>query len=488
MTACSVNYDKLTNDELAVIKLHCDESLLYFTRFWYRVLRGNKFIINWHHEDICKELENIQNYKWQFLGINIPPRFSKTELAAVNFIARGVGMNPSSNWLYITASDELRSETSIRIRDIVSHPYFKKMYGVELKKDQQGKNLWRTNKGGGLKTATIFGQITGFGAGQMVDHSDEIAEYIRDFEGCIVLDDVNKTDDAAVMNATNDKVVRVIGNTVLSRKNSSDTPIINIQQRAGMEDATVYFSELFSGSDKYKNMVYPVIINGESLWPWKMPMDEIDKLKNNPKTAPTFETQYMQNPMPLEGLVYPNKFKTYNELPKEIIKEDGKDIEKLVGWCIGIIDSADKGNDNFSAPILQIVGDRMYLKDVIFNKNELITQEPIVKAKTAEHNVIKWVVETNHAGNYFSGRLRALLKNTDIFGQWSSTNKMARILMNSGFLSRYLFVPEEPSYEMQQFLNECYRLLKTSTKKDDAPDSLSIGSSHLEKHYGIFNQ
>lgn len=481
-----MDFDNLSDEEIAVAKLHCDESLLFFTRFWYRILRGNKFIINWHHADICSDLERVQNYELEFLGINIPPRFSKTELAAVNFIARGVGMNPTSNWLYITASDELRSETSVRIRDIVSHPVFKRMYGVEMKPDQTGKNLWRTKNGGGLKTATIFGQITGFGAGQMIDHDKELSDFIRQFEGCIVLDDINKTDDAAVLNATNAKVARVIGNTILSRKNSSDTPIINIQQRAGTEDSTAYFMDIFKDNVKAKHLVYPVIYDEKPLWEWKMPMDKIEALRNNPKTKHSFESQYMQNPMPLEGLMYPDKFKTYSELPKEMVNENGKEIERLQGWAFGIVDPADKGNDNLAAPILQIVGDRMYLKDAIFNKNELITQEDPIKAKTKDNNIIKWLIETNHAGNYFSGRLRRLMPNVEIFGQWSSTNKMSRIIANAGMLSRYLYVPENPSGEMIAFLNECYRLQKTSNKLDDAPDALSAGVAHLEKYYHLF--
>jgi hypothetical protein len=483
-----MDFDNLTNDEISVARYNCDKSLLYFTRFWFRLLRGSKFIVNWHHGDICEQLERVQNYELEYLGINIPPRFSKTELAGVNFIARGIGMNPSGNYLYITASDELRSETSIRIRDIVSHSVFNRMYGVEMKADQKGKNLWRTKQGGGLKTATVSGQITGFGAGQMIDHSKELEDYIREFEGCIVLDDLNKTDDAEMLNANNTKVARVIGNTILSRVNSPDTPIINIQQRAGTEDATEYFNELYRDNDKAVNLVYPIIYKGKSLWPWKFPMKKIEDLKNNPKTSHTFETQYMQNPLPLEGLVYPNKFQTYKELPKEIIQEDGKDVVRLLGWCLGIVDSADKGADHFSAPILQIVGNRMYLKDVVFNTDELITQEDKIVQKTKQNNVIKWVIETNHAGNYFSGRVRKLLPDIEVFGQWSSTNKMGRILVSAGFLNKYLFVPKNPNHEMSLFLNECYKLLKTSTKKDDAPDSLSIGVAHLEKYYGIFNE
>lgn len=476
----------MTSEEIKTLKVaraKCDNDLLFFTRYFFKRLRGSKFITNWHHKDICKELDDIENYKLKFLNISIAPRMSKTELAGVNFIARGIGKNPASNWLYITAADDLRAETSIRIRDIVTDDHFKFMYGVELKKDQNSKNLWRTKQGGGVKTATIFGQITGFGAGQMIEIDPDLDEFLRDFEGCIVIDDINKTDDSEKLNANNEKVLRTIANTVLSRVNSPDTPIINIQQRAGMEDATSFFMELYEDDPRAKFLIYPIIRNGDSLWPWKMPMDEIMKIKNHPKTKHVFETQYMQNPMPSEGLMYPNKFKTYKELPTDL---EG-DEQVLSGWTFGVIDTADKGKDHFAAAIFQIVGNRMYLKDVVFDTQELITHEPIIVSKTKQHKVRKWVVETNSAGNYFTGRLRKLLPGITVFGQWSSSNKMDRILSNAGFLNEYLYVPENPVGEMDKFLQQCYRLLKTSKDKDDAPDCLSLGSAHLEKHYRLFD-
>ena len=470
---------------LKVAKVKCDKSLLFFTRYFFKKLKNQKFILNWHHEEICKELEKVARYETIFLNINIPPRSSKTELT-VNFIAQNLGKNPKGNYLYITASDDLRSETSVKIRDIITSPEYKSMYGIELKVDQNAKNLWRTKQGGGLKTATISGQITGFGAGQMIDHNKDLEDYIRNFEGCIILDDINKIADSSSLNENNNKVNLRIFDTVFSRTNSQDTPIINIQQRAGIEDATYRLLKYYDGKEKVVNLVMPIIYpDGKLLWEWKFPLHKVEDFRTNPETSHMFQTQFMQNPMPLEGLVYPNKFKTYKELPKEIVNENGKDIVRLQGWCLGVIDSADKGDDHFAAPIIQVVGNRMYLKDVVFNKNELISQEPEVQAKTKEN---KWVIETNHAGNYFSGRIRTLLPDIDVFGQWSSTNKMGRILMNAGFLNKYLYVPENPTNEMFYFLDQCYRLMKTSTKKDDAPDSLSLCSAHLEKFYRIFNE
>ena len=109
-------------------------------------------------------------------------------------------------------------------------------------------------------------------------------------------------------------------------------------------------------------------------------------------------------------------------------------------------------------------------------------------AKTKEYSIVNWVVETNREGGYLSGRIRKILPNVDVHGQWNSGNKMDRIIMQAGFLNRYLYVPENPTNEMHLFLDQCYRLMKTSTKKDDAPDSLSLCSAHLEKFYRIFNE
>ena len=70
-------------NKIKVARVKCDKSLLFFTRYYFKRLRGIKFICNWHHKDICEELHKIQNYELEFLNISIPPRMSKTEIAGV---------------------------------------------------------------------------------------------------------------------------------------------------------------------------------------------------------------------------------------------------------------------------------------------------------------------------------------------------------------------------------------------------------------------
>lgn len=483
-----MDFNNLSRSDLVAARIKCDESLLFFTRFWFRVLKGQKFIVNWHHEEICKDLEALERYELELLNINIPPRFSKTELAAVNFIARGIGMNPSSNWLYITASDELRSQTSVSIRDIVTHPYFRIMYGVELKKDQNAKNLWRTNTGGGLKTATIFGQITGFGAGQMVEHNTDLEEFIRDFEGCIIMDDINKTDDSEVQNANNDKVSRVFFNTVLSRKNSSDTPIINIQQRAGHTDMTGQLQDHFKDNTKAKFLVLPVIIDGVPLWEWKHNLEDIEELRTSPKTAHVFETQYMQNPyIDKEGYVF------YHE---DLITFDEARIEKIIkagdyqGVCM-FVDVADTGEDTHSGPIGYLIGDLVYIVDVLFTQEPTSINTPMTAAKIKEHGVDYTRIETNGVGAMYINSLRPLVPEKHmILSVKAKSHKHTRILTAELGIKKFFRFKKnhDPESQYGKFMKQLTNYKRDeSVKKDDAPDSLTGLYKMFNSFYSVWN-
>lgn len=462
--------NKLSREQLAIIRVKCDRDLLYFTRLFHFALKGTKFILNSHHEVIAQNLSKIENYELELLNINIPPRFSKTLLCAVNFIARGIGMNPLSNWLYITASDELRSQTSVEIRDIVTHPLFKALYGVELKKDQNGKNLWRTKEGGGLKTATIFGQITGFGAGIMRDNND-LLNYIESFDGCIVIDDANKTDDSETENANNEKVHRVFFNTILSRKNTANTPIINIQQRAGLTDLTAKLKEHYGEDEKAMFLVMPVIRDGIPLWEWKHDLEAIEKLRTSPLTSHTFETQYMQNPLPKHGVMFikdeMNFFKI-NDIDPEMVQSR-----------IGNIDVADTGKDYYSFPSGVLIGERFYVTEWLYTAESTEYTRPRTASIANNTKIHHLGIESNNMGLEFARRLKTeLTAFTNLYPKPAPNNqsKLTRIINKAEFIRKYFVfrsdVKEGSDYK--KALDHLFRFMKDgSFKIDDAPDSLA---------------
>ena len=475
------NPDNLTREQIAELRVECDEDLLYFTRLFYRLLRGSKFIVSEHHEELARHFKYAEEYKIKLLNINIPPRHSKTELA-LNFIARGIGRNQSSNWLYISASDELRAEASTRIRDIVTHPLYSAMYGLDMKKDQNSKNLWRTTKGGGLKTATIFGQVTGFGAGQMTEagFNGNTLELIRTFEGCQVWDDLNKTEDSASENANNDKVSRVIFNTLLSRENSHDTPIIHIQQRTGMSDATASLMEHYGlENDAYRFVVMPIIKeNGLPLWASKFPLSKIQELKESPKTAHVFESQYMQNPTPSDEVIFPD-----NELRKFTMKElNNQNIE----YRCGAIDVADEGVDYLSFPMGVLIGNTFYVTDWLFTNENTEYSVPKSASLIKHHNLDVTICESNNHGMQFIRELKGHT-NAYVSGVHNSANKHSRIVQQSTTIrTRFAFrsdVEAGSDYHKAMTQLTRYAKKKGSANKDDAPDSLALLSSVLRASF-----
>lgn len=462
---------ELTRSQLILARKKCDNSLAFFTKFFFKELRGSKFITNDHHDVLFQHFDDVSNYKVKLLNINIPPRHSKTEIA-LNFIARGIGMNPSANWLYISASDELRSEASVRIRDIVTHPYFKIMYGTELKQDQNSKNLWKTTEGGGIKTATIFGQVLGFGAGQMTEagFNKEDADYIRKFEGCSIWDDINKADDSQSENANNDKVSRVMFNTLFSRENSADTPRIHIQQRTGMSDATAALMEHHGTENPlYRFVIMPIIkADGTPLWKAKMPMHKILELKESWKTKHVFETQYMQNPMPMEGVMFIRSEMSFFGI-------DELD-EAAVSVKAGSIDPAN-GGDRYSFPSGSIVGNQIFITDWLYSKEKL----PTTKAQSVSiinGNKIDCVsMETNSFGvEVFQDVKSKVSKHTAMYGKYATTNKLNRITVKAEFITKHFVfrndVKEGSDYDLA--MKDMYRYMQDgSYKKDDGVDSLA---------------
>ncbi len=178
--------------------------------------------------------------------------------------------------------------------------------------------------------------------------------------------------------------------------------------------------------------------------------------------------------------------KTYKEIPKITVNENGVDVVRDQGRVIAFADTADEGMDYFAMPIARVIGNSVYLFDCIFDQHDLTIQEGQVSAKVKQHKIRKIVIETNNAGAYFRRRLIELNRSLETYGQWSKANKMSRILSMAGIIKLHFYFPENPSPVMRQFMNQVYKLKKTARKEDDAADSLAGLAHHLELIYNIF--
>jgi len=278
----------LTNED-KVLKVMCEKDLLFFTRYIYKENHRRNFIVAPHFVLIANKLMDVINGKTKRLIINIPPRYGKTELAVKNFIAYGLAINPSAKFIHLSYSDDLALDNSSQAKEYVESDAFQKFWEMKLKKDAQGKKKWFNEYGGGVYATASGGAITGFGAG--------VSESAK-FSGAIIIDDPLKPDDASSevkRKAVNER----FNNTIRSRVNDRNTPIIVIMQRLHEEDMSGFLLNGGSG-EEWEHLCLPALNeNNEPLYPDKHTFEELEQIRQANRY--NFAGQYMQQPAPDEG-------------------------------------------------------------------------------------------------------------------------------------------------------------------------------------------
>lgn len=261
----------------------------FFVRRMFAARRGFRWAHNWHHAAICDALTRVFEGKTKRLIINIPPRYSKTEIAVVNWIAWALGHYPDAEFIHTSYSATLATTNAFAAKLLVSSEEYREIFPrVDVRDDAKAKAHWRTTEGGVVYAQGSGGTITGFGAGKMRPG----------FGGAIIIDDPHKADEAR-SETMRRNVIDWFGNTLESRKNSPETPIILIMQRLHESDLAGFLLAGGNG-EAWENVVLPAIgDDGEALWPAK---HSIETLRTMERANPyVFAGQYMQRPAPIAG-------------------------------------------------------------------------------------------------------------------------------------------------------------------------------------------
>jgi predicted phage terminase large subunit-like protein len=315
-------------------RLVLEDSLLDFTRYTFKRRNGVPFIVSQHHEIICNELQALVDGQsvsnvgeeglTELLIINMPPRYGKTELAVINFIAWCLARNPAAKFIHLSYADKLAMDNSSQVRELMKHEAYRDLWDIDWKLDADAKGLWKTNSGGGMMASPAGGTITGFGAG-----STTLGSYGKAFGGAIVIDDPLKPDDAR-SDVERSNVNERLVNTIMSRRNSRETPIILIMQRLHEEDMTGFALSGKSGLRVRHVKLAAILPNGTPLWPHKHTLDELERIK---VASPyTFSGQYQQEPAPEEGIYFKrDMFREYDTRPEYLAHYGASDFAVTEG-------------------------------------------------------------------------------------------------------------------------------------------------------------
>lgn len=308
MTIASLTQDQQKAAELAVLRGLCLADHLFFSRYFFKIREGVKFRVNWHHKAVSQALQDVIDGKIKRLIINVPPGSSKTELAVINFMARGLAINPRARFLHLSYSSELAELNSAKAKELILSQEYQELFPLPIKSDSNARGRWNVVDSdgvsiGGCYATSTLGQVTGFRAGHMAEG----------FQGAIIIDDPLKPVDS-LSKTKRDAVNNAYINTVQSRKASPDTPVIIIMQRLADEDLTGFLLAGGDGKEWHHVKIPAIDESGDSYWPEKEPIDSLLQLKE--KGNFTFAGQYQQEPYVLGGEIIKGEwFGRYAELP-----------------------------------------------------------------------------------------------------------------------------------------------------------------------------
>lgn len=482
---------------LELLRLEMLTSFEKYTKAMFKAQYKRSFIVAEHHKKIFQALQNVVDGKCKRLIINMPPRYGKTETAIKSFISWCFALNPKCRFLHLSYSDMLVKDNSDTIRGIMKEGLYKSLFPKSaLESDKSSATRWKTAAGGELYAVSTQGQVTGFGAGNVDVTEDELTQMTTAgdalslddninnvlegigartnvFQGAILIDDPMKPEDAE-SDIVRERINLRFENTIRNRTNSRNTPIIIIMQRLHEHDLCGYLQEI--EPDEWTVLSLPAIQVGEdgtehALWPMKHTLDELHRMRDiNPLV---FDTQYMQDPTPKEGLMYADGFRTYSRdnLPT------GHNAQNRWNYT----DTADTGSDSLCSICFIDTPEFVYVTDVLFTDASMEITESQTAELLTRNNTVWSLVESNNGGRAFARNvkriLRATLRNFRVaVSSFTQTqNKASRIYANSACCMNDILFPEGWERKWPKFYAALTGYRKDNKKKqhDDAPDCLT---------------
>lgn len=247
------NFDLWSPNEKRMLRYMLEHDGIQFMRYFFKLREGNKLLLNWHHLVIEYVLQAVFDGHINRLIVNIAPGYTKTEQVVLNFISRGLAINPRSKYIHTSYSGDLAQENSSKIKETVESNEFQELWPMGTRTDKKGKKRWYNDKGGGMMATASGGQITGFRAGRMEEG----------FTGAFVNDDPVKPDDA-YSNVKRNAINNRFNNTMRSRLAVEEVPMVNIMQRIHEDDLTGYLLRGGSG-DMWHHLCIPTHLTEEVL-------------------------------------------------------------------------------------------------------------------------------------------------------------------------------------------------------------------------------
>lgn len=457
----------MTKAEMArmmAIRDLCHNDFYFYSRYFFKLRHGFKWLRASHHHKICDAMTRVYRGECKRLIINIPPRYSKTELVVVCFTSWAFGKHPDCEFIHTSYSATLAVNNSQLSREIIESKEYSDIFPqTRIRKDYRGRKDWRTTEGGVFYATGDQGTITGYGAGK----------HRSGFSGALIIDDPHKADEAR-SSIRRKAVINRFQNTLESRLNSPETPIVLIMQRLHTEDLTGW---LLSGGngEQWEHLCLPALAPYEegselrALWPAKHSKRKLDQM--NAANAYVFACQYQQRPYVLGGNIIRGAWFKLYALPPRIM------YRAIYG------DTAQKAEEANDYTVFQCWGygedNRIYLLDQVKGKWESPDLKKRCVAFWNKHKAIMRMgtlralkIEDKSSG---TGLIQDLGKESGIpiIGIPRSRDKYSRVLDVCDYIKAgHVCLPEGAPF-LSDFIGECEEFTADdSHAHDDQVDAM----------------
>jgi len=154
-------------------------------------------------------------------------------------------------------------------------------------------------------------------------------------------------------------------------------------------------------------------------------------------------------------------------------------IDNVEG-VLGAIDVADEGMDYLSNPVCKIIGDRIYVTDWIFTRENTDYTIPACSTLARQQRIDYLAIETNNHGSVFLKEVQKNIVGTSIIPVYQQSKKHSRIIQNAHTVRQFFVFRND--YKAGSDYDLAMKQMLSYTKDgkaphDDAPDSIALLSS-----------
>ena len=284
----------MADDAETVDALLCSDFKSFLRMVFLTLNPDREYMSNWHIDAIVHCLEEIYRGNITQQIITMPPRYLKTTIVSVAFVAWVLGQVPTKRIICASYADDLAKKFSRDTRKIMESPWYKKVF-PKTRLDKITETELTTTMGGFRLATSVDGIATGRGGDLIIiDDPIKTGEASSDLE----LEKVNKWNDQTMSTRLDDKKLGAI---------------LVIMQRVHENDLAGHLLE----KDGWKSLKLPAIATerekiqigpnkfhirkrGDVLHHEREDLELLDRIKANMGSF-AFAAQYQQDPVPAEG-------------------------------------------------------------------------------------------------------------------------------------------------------------------------------------------